>query len=60
MIGYAAKDLAITKDKIEGLISNLLVSQDSATGHTKLSEWLAQNAKGVGTKYISDLKRHYH
>ena len=59
LIGYLVKDVVITKDEIDGLMSNLLISEGIPTGHTRLSEWLAQNAKGVGIKYISDLKRHY-
>jgi len=59
LIGYADKDVVITKDEINGLMSNLLVSDGSPTGHTCLTEWLEQNASVVGAKYISDLKRHY-
>jgi len=60
LIGYAVKDVVITKDEIEGLMSNLLVSEGSPTGHTRLSEWLEQHADSVGAKYASELKRHYH
>jgi len=59
LIGYLVKDVVITKDEIDGLMSNLLISEGIPKGHTRLSEWLAQNAKSVGIKYISDLKRHY-
>ncbi len=60
LIGYAVKDVMITKDEIEGLMSNLLVSEGSPTAPTRLSEWLEQNAESAGSKYTSDLKRHYH
>ena len=60
MIGFAVKDVVITKDEIQGLMSNLLVSESLPTGQTRLSEWLEQNADRVGTSYISDLQRHYH
>jgi NADH dehydrogenase len=59
LIGYAVKDVVITKDEINGLMSNLLVSGNSPTGHTRLTKWLEQNASTVGATYISDLKRHY-
>jgi len=59
LIGYIVKDVVITKDEIEGLMSNLLVSDSLPRGQTRLSKWLEQNAKGVGIKYVSDLKRHY-
>ncbi len=59
LIGYTVKDVIITRDEIEGLMSELLISEGPSTGHTRLSEWLEQHADGVGVKYISDLKRHY-
>ncbi len=60
LIGYAVKDVVITKDEIEGLMSNLLVSEGPPTGHTRLSEWLEQYGESIRVKYVSDLKRHYH
>jgi len=60
LIGYAVRDVVITKDEIEGLMSNLLVSEGLPTGHTHLSAWLEQHAESAGVKYASDLKRHYH
>jgi len=59
LIGYAVKDVVITKDEIQGLMSNLLVSESPPTGQTRLSDWLEQNADRVGASYISDLQRHY-
>ncbi len=59
LIGYTLGDVVITKDEIEGLMSNLLVSEGSATGQTRLSEWLSQNADRVGAKYAPELARHY-
>ena len=48
------------KDEIEGLMTNLLVSEGPPMGHTCLSEWLEKHAASAGVKYASDLKRHYH
>jgi len=59
LIGYAVQDVVITKDEIQGLMSNLLVSESPPTGQTRLSEWLEKNADRVGASYISDLQRHY-
>lgn len=59
LIGYLVKDVVITKDEIDGLMSNLLISEGIPKGYTRLSEWLAQNADRVGASYISDLQRHY-
>ena len=59
MVGYALKDVVITRDEIEGLMSNLLVSESPPTGRMRLSEWLEQNAGTIGASYISGLRRHY-
>jgi len=59
LIGYAVKDVVITRDEIDGLMSDLLASDVEATAPTLFSEWLAQNANNVGIKYISGLERHY-
>src|SRR3984893_9597728 len=44
-------DVILTRAEMEGLMANLLVSKQSATGQTRFSEWLAQNASILGTKY---------
>ena len=59
LIGRMVGDVMITKDEIDGLMSNLLVSESPPTGSTRLSEWLKQNGNSVGAKYFSDLRRHY-
>jgi len=59
LISFAIRDVVITKDEIEGLMLNLLVSEGSLTGHTRLSEWLEQHAESAGVKYASELGRHY-
>lgn len=59
LIGYAVRDVVITEDEIQGLMSNLLVSKSPPKGQTRLSKWLEQNADRVGASYISDLQRHY-
>jgi uncharacterized protein YbjT (DUF2867 family) len=59
LIGRLVGDMVITKDEIDGLMSNLLVSEGLPTGHTRLSDWLEQNGNTVGAKYFPDLRPHY-
>jgi NADH dehydrogenase len=59
LIGYMVRDLVITRDEIEGLMSNLLVSEGEATAPTLFSEWLSLNAEKIGRRYISGLERQY-
>ncbi len=59
LVGYVVKDVVLTGDEVEGLMSDLLVSENPPTGQTLFSEWLEQNADTVGTGYASELNRHY-
>jgi uncharacterized protein YbjT (DUF2867 family) len=59
LIGYAVRDVVITRDEISGLMSNLLISEGQPTSPTRFSEWISHNAKRVGTRYISGLRRSY-
>jgi hypothetical protein len=49
----------LTRDEVEGLMANLLVSDGPPTGQTRLGDWLDENADSVGAKYASELRRHY-
>ncbi len=57
--GPIVGDVILTREEIEGLMANLLVSRQPATGQTRFSEWLGQNSATLGLKYASELKRHY-
>jgi uncharacterized protein YbjT (DUF2867 family) len=59
LINPIVGDVILTREEIEGLMANLLVSKQPPTGQTRLSEWLAKNASILGTKYASELARHY-
>src|SRR3989339_2052647 len=58
-IGYMVNDVVLTRDEVEGLMANLLVSKNPPTGKTRLSDWLNQYADTIGTQYASELNRHY-
>ena len=53
------KDVVLTRDEILGLMSDLLISSTSPLGETRFSQWLEENAATVGTRYASELSRHY-
>jgi len=59
LLGYFFDDVVLTRDEIEALMSNLLVSQGSPAGHVMLSEWLEKNVDTIGRTYASELSRHY-
>jgi len=59
VIGLMTGDVTLTEDEVQGLMDGLLVSKAAPTGHTRLSEWMNQNAASLGVKYASELARHY-
>lgn len=59
LISYAVNDVVLTRDEVDGLMANLLVSDAPPTGRTRLSDWLDEQANYVGTRYASELNRHY-
>ena len=52
-------DVLLTPEEVDGLMSGLLVSEEPPRCKTHLADWLAENKKSVGTRYASELTRHY-
>ena len=52
-------DVILTPEEVAGLMGNLLVSKEPARGKTAFKDWLEENKSTVGTKYASEIKRHF-
>jgi len=59
LVGPIVGDVVLTREEIEGLTANLLVSKQPPTGQTQFTSWLTENASVLGTRYASELQRHY-
>ncbi len=59
MLRPIVRDVVLTRDEIDGLMDNLLVSKDEPTGATVFTDWLSQNADHLGVNYANELKRHF-
>ena len=61
LLGLLVRDVVLSRDELKCLMDGLLVSRSDAPppGKTKLSEWVAANASGLGMGYTSELRRHY-
>ena len=61
LLGLVVRDIVLSRDEIEGLAGDLLVSYSNnpAPGTTHLADWLDENADHLGTSYSSELDRHY-
>ena len=58
-VGPIVGDVILTREEIEGLMANLLVSTEPATGQTRFGAWLSENSAVLGKRYTSELQRHY-
>ena len=52
-------DVILTPEEVDGLMGNLLVSKEPARAKTAFKDWLNTNRETVGTKYASEIQRHY-
>ncbi|MBC8496845.1 MAG: NAD(P)H-binding protein [Anaerolineales bacterium] len=59
LLGLVVGDVVLTHNEVRGLMANLLISDGVPTGQKELKEWLHENTDEVGTRYASELKRHY-
>ena len=59
LVGLLMRDLALTRDEVDGLMAGLLTSGAAPTGTSRLSDWLRDNADGLGRRYVSELGRNY-
>ncbi len=59
LAGWFLRDVVLTWEEYQGLMGNLLVSDASPAGETRLSEWLRENAEQVGKRYASEVARHF-
>ena len=59
MVGLLLRDVVLTRDEVTGLLAGLLTSEAAPTGTTRLSDWLAEHADGLGRRYVSELRRNY-
>jgi len=57
VIGSVLHDRLVTRDEIKGLMAELLYVDSPPLGKTKLTDWAAENAAWLGTRYFSELGR---
>ena len=59
LTGFVVRDVVLTWEEYQGLMSNLLAPQGPSTGETRLSQWLSENREHIGRRYASEVARHY-
>jgi NADH dehydrogenase len=58
-VGYLARDVMLTRQELEGLMEERLVSHEPPRGARRLDDWLLMSAKTIGRTYASELDRHW-
>ena len=49
----------LTREEVDGLMSELLVSAEAPQGTTRFDDWLLQHGEMIGMQYMSELDRHF-
>lgn len=52
-------DVMLTPEEVDGLMANLLISNEAPRCKTSLRDWLMDHRSTVGVKYASELARHF-
>ncbi|HKW69518.1 MAG TPA: NAD(P)H-binding protein [Candidatus Dormibacteraeota bacterium] len=59
LLGRLVNDVILNEPELEGLMQELLVSQERPRGARRLDNWLLANADTIGVTYASELDRHW-
>ena len=57
MLGHWVGDVMLTREEIDGLMADLLVTDSPPSGSTVLSQWAKEHAATLGVSYASELAR---
>jgi uncharacterized protein YbjT (DUF2867 family) len=58
-LGLFMRDVLITRDELLGLQRDLLVSHQPPACTTRLGDWMREHRDALGTRYRSELARHF-
>jgi uncharacterized protein YbjT (DUF2867 family) len=59
IVGLFVRDVVLTRQELEGLMQELLVSQEPPRGARRLDDWLLRSTDSLGRSYASELRRHF-
>jgi NADH dehydrogenase len=57
--GFLTGDMLLTRDELDDLMRDILVSNEPPRGTTRLTTWLQTNREWIGRQYASEIDRHY-
>ncbi len=59
VVGRYVKDVILTRQELQGLMDELLVSSEPPRGKDRIDDWLLRNGEQLGRAYASELDRHF-
>lgn len=59
LVGRTRGDVMITREELQGLAADLLVSRQAPLGRTRLEDWLVEQGDALGAGYVSELRRNW-
>jgi uncharacterized protein YbjT (DUF2867 family) len=59
LVGLFVRDVMLTRQELEGLMDELLVSHEEPRGTQRVDDWLLKSAGSLGKHYASELNRHF-
>jgi uncharacterized protein YbjT (DUF2867 family) len=59
IVGLFVRDVVLTRQELEGLMQELLVSAEAPRGARRLDDWLMRSTNSLGRSYASELSRHF-
>jgi NADH dehydrogenase len=57
--GRLVGDMLLTRDELDDLMHDILVSHEAPRGTTRLTDWLPPHRNDLGRHYASEMERHY-
>ena len=59
VVGRYVHDVMLTRQELQGLMEELLVSREQPRGTRRFDNWLLKHAESLGRTYASELARHW-
>jgi uncharacterized protein YbjT (DUF2867 family) len=59
LVGLFVRDVLLTRDELQGLMNERLVSHEPPRGRLRIDDWLLRSSETLGRNYASELNRHF-
>jgi uncharacterized protein YbjT (DUF2867 family) len=59
VLGLFVHDVVLTRDEMEALMDELILSHERPRGKRRVEDWLLSSAQSLGRTYVSELDRHW-